>query len=51
MTQTAPEYRKLKPRKLAPPPDHAKKMFNLDRNKLPKNKFLRFWKIFFSDGF
>jgi len=51
MTQTAPEYRKLKPRKLAPPVEHAKKMFQQDRNKLPKNKFMRFWKIFLGEGF
>ena len=48
---TNPPYRKLMPRKLAPPIEHANKMIMQDKNKLPKNKILRFWKIFLSEGF
>ena len=44
-------YKKLIPRKLTPPLEHAKKMFTQDKNKLPKNAILRFFKIFFGEGF
>lgn len=51
LAPTQAPYRKFNPKKLAPPPEHAKKMFDQDKNKLPKNKMLRFIKIFFGDGF
>lgn len=42
---------KLNPRKLSPPPDAIKRFVYRDASKLPKNKFLRFFKIFFGEGF
>jgi hypothetical protein len=48
-TQTP--YRKLNVRKLAPPAEHAKKMIDQGKAKLPNNKILRFCKIFFGEGF
>jgi hypothetical protein len=51
LTPTTPTYRKLTPRKLMPPVEHAKKMFMQDKAKMPKNAVLRFFKIFLGDGF
>ena len=48
---TLTPYRKLNVRKLAPPTEHAKKMIDQGKAKMPKSKFLRFWKIFLGDGF
>ena len=48
---TTKPYRKLNPRKLAPPIEHAKKMVDQGKKKMPKNKILRFFKIFFGEGF
>lgn len=44
-------YKKLHPRKLCPPVEHAKKMIDQDKNKLPRNKIIRFFKIFLGEGF
>lgn len=51
LTATQPPYKKLQPRKLSPPIEHAKKMFDQDRAKLPKNPVLKFLKIFLGEGF
>ena len=44
-------YRTLHPKKLAPPVEHAKKLIDQEKTKMPKNKVLRFLKIFFGEGF
>jgi len=44
-------YRKLNVHKLCPPVEHAKKMVDQDKNKMPRNKIMRFIKIFFGEGF
>ena len=43
--------RKLYPQKLIPPLDVIKRMQELEKLKMPKNKYLRFFKIFFGEGF
>ena len=49
--EPAQPYKKLMPRKLAPPIEHANKMIMQDKNKMPKNKILKFVKIFLGEGF
>ena len=44
-------YRKLNIRKLCPPVEHAKKMADQDKNKIPRNKLFRWIKIFMGEGF
>jgi hypothetical protein len=52
MTTTPLEpYRKLEPRRLSPPPEIIKRIVASDKTVLPKNKFLKFFKIFFGEGF
>jgi len=43
--------RKLYPQKLVPPPQVVKKMIERDKARLPTNPVLRFFKIFFGEGF
>jgi len=43
--------RNLRPAKLAPPPDVMKKMRERDDTRLPRNKAMRFFTIFFGEGF
>lgn len=45
------KLRELHPRKLIPPPEVTQRIMNKDREQLPKNRILRFFKIFFGDGF
>jgi hypothetical protein len=42
--------KKLNPRKLTPPPEAIKRIIEKDRTKLPKNKILRFFYLFFGEG-
>ncbi len=44
-------YRKLNVHKLCPPVEHAKKMVDQGKNKVPRNKVLRFIKQFLGEGF
>ena len=43
--------RKLYPQKLVPPPQVLEKMKEREKNKMPRNPVLRFFKIFFGEGF
>lgn len=45
------EERKLYPKKLVPPPQVVKVMVEKNKNKVPKNKALRFMHTFFGEGF
>jgi len=45
------EKRRLYPRKLYPPPEVMRKMIEEEKNRMPKNKILRFFKIFFGEGY
>ena len=45
------EKRKLDPRKLAPPPDIGKRIIEADAKILPANPIIRFFKLFFGEGF
>lgn len=54
MTETtAPQskLRKLYPQKLVPPPEVIKKIAEREKKLMPKNPVLRFFKIFFGEGF
>lgn len=42
---------KLYPRKLVPPPEVIKKMAEKEKNKMPNNPILRFFRIFFGEGY
>ena len=50
MAQLEGTYKTLKPRKLSPPVEHAKKLIEQEKSKLPNNKILRFFKLFFGEG-
>jgi len=43
--------RKLFPQKLCPPPEVTKRMMQMDKEKLPNNPIMRFFHIFFGEGF
>jgi hypothetical protein len=45
------KLRELHPKKLVPPPQVIDKMKADQKNKMPKNPVLRFFKIFFGEGF
>lgn len=47
----AEQERKLYPQKLVPPPQVIQKMREREKMKMPKNAVLRFFKIFFGEGF
>jgi hypothetical protein len=47
---TEPKKRILYPKKLYPPPVVLKKMAEKERNKIPSNPVLRFFKLFFGEG-
>lgn len=44
------KVRKVYPKKLLPPPEVIKKLYERESKKLPNNKILRFLKLFFSEG-
>ncbi len=48
---TITKLRDLHPAKLSPPPEIIKRIVEQDKTRLPKNKILRFIKIFFGEGF
>jgi len=43
--------RVLHPAKLVPPVDATKRLVSIEANRLPRNPLLKFFKIFFGDGF
>jgi hypothetical protein len=43
--------RKLYPKKLMPPPNILKAITEKERDRLPTNPIIRFFKIFFGEGF
>lgn len=45
------KLRKLTPRRLSPPIEAAKRFMDTDKTKLPKNRIVRFFKIFLGEGF
>jgi len=45
------EIRKIFAQNLTPPPEVIKKMADNQKKIVPKNKFFRFLKIFFGEGF
>ena len=45
------EYRKLNPRRLSPPPEIIKRLVNQDKGVMPRNPIIKFFKIFFGEGF
>jgi len=45
------KVRKMYPKKLIPPPEVLRHMINKERKRLPKNRALRFFHIFFNEGF
>jgi len=45
------EYKELEPRRLVPPTEVRKEIINKEKSQLPKNIILRFFKIFFGEGF
>jgi hypothetical protein len=49
--QVKSKKRELHPRKLIPPPEIVKRIMDKDKEYLPKNKMLRFFKIFLGEGF
>lgn len=49
--QIESKKRDLQPRKLIPPPEIAKRIMAKDKEFLPKNPVLRFFMIFFGEGF
>lgn len=49
--QPKSKKRELQIRKLTPPPEFAKRFVSIDNERLPKNPVLRFFKIFFGEGF
>ena len=52
IAETTPsKKRELQPRKLIPPPDIVKRIMDKDKEYLPKNPILRFFHIFFGEGF
>jgi hypothetical protein len=42
--------RKLYPKKLVPPPEVVQKIIERNKNKLPSNPVIRFFKLFFGEG-
>jgi hypothetical protein len=49
--QDKKEIRKIYPKTLQPPPEVVKHMMEKDKQKLPANPVLRFFKIFFGEGY
>ena len=45
------KLRKLSPKKLQPPPEVIQKMIDKNKCKLSTNKYIRFFQIFFGEGF
>jgi len=45
------EVKKLIPGKLVPPPPAIQRMLYNDKRKMPRNPVLKFFKIFFGEGF
>lgn len=45
------QYRKIYIQKLEPPPQVIKVMLERQKRKIPKNPVLRFFKIFFGEGY
>lgn len=48
---TVDKKRNLLPGKLCPPPEAMKRIVEKGKGKLPNNPILRFFKIFFGEGF
>ena len=44
------EIKKLNPRKLTPPPEVMASIVEKDKKKLPKNKIIKFFYLFFGEG-
>ncbi len=45
------KLRDLKPRKLMPPIEASKRIIEQGKSNLPRNKIIRFLKLFFGKGF
>lgn len=49
---TTPEGKqKMYPRKLYPPPEVMRKMIEEEQSRMPANPLLRFFKVFFGEGY